>query len=46
MWYQMFFVPLLLGFTLGFLSKNYLNRYEKRKRFDKHMDELHRSSHE
>lgn len=37
-----FGVPFLIGLSLGFLSKGYLNRYEKRKRFDRHMDNLYK----
>ena len=35
-----FGVPFLIGITLGFFCKGYLNRYEKRKEFNKHMDDL------
>ena len=37
-----FGVPFLIGITLGFCFKGYLNRYEKRRAFDKHMDELYK----
>jgi len=36
----MFGVPFLIGYGLGFIVKKSLDRYEKSKRFDKHMDSL------
>lgn len=39
-----FGIPFLIGITLGFCFKGYLNRYEKRRAFDRHMDELYKES--
>jgi hypothetical protein len=36
----MFGIPFLIGLSLGFVFKGSINRYEKSKRFDKHMDSL------
>ena len=35
-----FGVPFLIGITLGFFFKGYLNRYERRKEFNRYMDGL------
>lgn len=35
-----FLIPLLIGFTLGFCLKGFINRYEKRRAFDRHLDEM------
>jgi len=35
-----FGVPFLIGLFLGFCFKGFLNRYEKRRALDRHMDGL------
>lgn len=41
-----FGVPFLIGIVLGFCFKGMINRYEKRRAFDRHLNELHRSYNE
>lgn len=38
--FMTFGIPFLIGLSLGFIFKGSINRYEKSKRFDKHMDSL------
>lgn len=37
-----FGVPFLIGLGVGAMIKGFINRYEKRRAFDKHMDDLWR----
>lgn len=41
-WLIFFGVPFLIGLGVGALAKNALNRYEKRRALDKHIDDLWR----
>lgn len=36
----MFGIPFLIGLGIGFAIKGSINRYEKRREFNKHMDDL------
>ena len=38
----MFGIPFLIGLSLGFVFKNSLNRYEKRKSLERHIDSLYK----
>ena len=36
----MFSIPFMIGMLLGFCFKGFINRYEKRRELDRHMDSL------
>jgi hypothetical protein len=40
--FMTFGIPFLIGLSLGFVFKNSLNRYEKRKSLDRHINSLYK----
>lgn len=43
-WLKLFGVPFIIGIFLGFISKSYLNSVIRKRKFDRHMDELFKES--